>query len=125
MKASELRIGNWINFNNKIGGQIHGVDINGNYQVTPRFFRASMVDEDFEINPYYAPIRLTEELLLKFGAIKYETPHDNQYRIGDRLFVIRDGIIYDYGTSVKLEYVHRFQNFMYEVTNEELTINQP
>jgi hypothetical protein len=69
---------------------------------------------------FHEPVPLTEKWLLRFGAEKYETPHDNQYRIGNRLFVIRNGKIVDYGTSVILDFVHRFQNFMYELTNEEL-----
>jgi hypothetical protein len=123
IQANELRIGNKLNYL-----IIDRLDERKEWyeETTIDYEDISLcVDSNDYFNKHYAPIPLTEEWLLKFGAIKYETPHDNQYRIGDRLFVIREGIIYDYGTNVKLEFVHRFQNFMYELTNEELTINQP
>lgn len=66
----------------------------------------------------YNPITLTEEWLLKAGAEAYEFDHKpSQYRIGDRLIVVRDGCFYEYGTNLKLEFVHRFQNLFFELQN--------
>ncbi len=48
----------------------------------------------------------------------------NQYRIKNRLFVIREGIIVDYGSDTKIYYVHQFQNLYFALTGEELTINE-
>jgi hypothetical protein len=109
LTASELRIGNLVLGASR--GLVTIVDI-------------GIIDHLEKYKSGYVPIPLTEEWLLKFGAEVYDFDNGepNQYRIGNRLFVIRDNKIVDYGSSVILEYVHRFQNFMYEVTNEELTI---
>lgn len=71
-------------------------------------------------------IPLSEEWLLRADAIVYEFDNGqpNQYRIGERLFVIRDGVITDYGSSLPLKYVHTFQNFMFIMTSEELTFKE-
>ncbi len=135
MKASELRIGNWINFDNLIGGQVNGRDINSNYQVTPRFFKSSLEDNDFEINGYYKPILITEDWLLKFGfkklketeieVYKYKTSNSSLYFI---LFHYEnlwrfgfDGIQSHCFTHFK--YVHQLQNLYFVLTGEELVYN--
>lgn len=64
------------------------------------------------------PISVTEEWLVKFGA---ENIRENQYRIGNRLFILRNGYWVDYGTSVILKYVHQLQNLYFALTKEELT----
>ncbi len=67
------------------------------------------------------PVPTTEDILLKLGFEKYEFDHKpTQYRYKTRLIVIRDGNFYDYGTDVKLEFVHRLQNLYFETLNEEL-----
>jgi hypothetical protein len=67
-------------------------------------------------------VTLTKEILLKCGAEKYEFDNGqpNQYRIGSRLFVIRNGAIYDYGSGTKLDYLHELQNLYYSLTKTEL-----
>lgn len=72
----------------------------------------------------YQPIPLTEEWLINFGFLKFvfDNGAPNQYRFKNRLLVIRDGFFVDYGTEVKIKYVHKLQNFMYETTGEELTL---
>lgn len=68
-----------------------------------------------------SPIPLTEELLVKLGFGRYEFDHkENQYRLNDRLIVIRGDFFHDYGTSVKLEYVHQLQNLYFALTGKEL-----
>ena len=109
MKSTELRIGNYFNQ----FGNVH--------QVSWETFKQLEVSQE---QLWCKPILLTEDWLIKFGATTIETPHVNQYRIEDRLFVIREGKIVDYDSSVILEFVHRFQNFMFELTNKELTITQ-
>ena len=47
---------------------------------------------------------------------------ENQYRLKDRLIVIRNSFFHDYGTSVKLESIHQLQNLFFALTNEQLTI---
>ena len=119
INANELRRGNWVNDDFYGDFQIVGLILFGDnqtaYKTLDYYPESQKVDK---LNP----IRLTEEWMVKFNAEKYETPHGNQYRIGNRLFVIRDGKIVDYGTSVILEFVHSFQNFMFALTKQELEI---
>ena len=68
------------------------------------------------------PIPLTEEWLIRMGAIDLDAVHYKQYRLGERLIIVRDGKFVDYGSSVTLEYVNTFQNVIYALTGEELTI---
>jgi len=136
MKSSELRIGNWINFDNLIGGKVNGTDINGNYQVTPRFFRSSMQDEDYEINAYHKPIPLTEEWLLKLGFVKTQDLGKNnvlQLEISQRLIISfadydcnnlnlwQDGKRFSFKHGL-IQYVHQLQNLYFALTGEELLI---
>ena len=102
MKASELRIGNWVlscsgGIETKVGMIAVGIDIP------------------------FKPIPLTEEWLLKFG---FEITDNFQTK--DRFQTHKqDGIIwFEYGyIVVELNYVHQLQNLYFALTNEELTIN--
>lgn len=78
--------------------------------------------KDKYFNKYYRSIPLTPEILEKCGAIVYEFDNGlgNQYRIKDRLFVIRDGNIVDYGSSVIIKHLHQLQNLYFALTGEEL-----
>lgn len=53
------------------------------------------------------PIPLTPEILTEWCNASEVKP--NQYRIGERLFVIRDGKIFDYGSNTQLDYLHELQ----------------
>jgi hypothetical protein len=77
----------------------------------------------------YKPILLTESWLIMFGLEKYEFDNkENQYRFKynfkDRLIVVRHGKFIDYGSSVVLEYVHTFQNFIFALTKQDLEIKK-
>ena len=100
------------------------------YETEPHYFAIEEIGlyEDGELAVWYRNgsimhkdpdlIPLTEEWLLKAGAEAYEFDHKpSQYRIGDRLIVVRDGCFYEYGTNLKLEFVHRFQNLFFELQN--------
>lgn len=124
MKAQELRIGNFLVFSN-------GIQFDTVVKVNRRFFSSACVeggDENFTVSQYYKPILLTEQWLVMFGAIVYEldngTNSPNQYRIGERLYVIREGSIVDYGCSVVIKYVHQLQNLYFALTGEELTLTK-
>ena len=107
MKSTQLRIGNWYSeygipkqATPEIISNLYAIEQNGKTAI------------DFDFLP------LTEEWLLKAGAEAYEFDHKpSQYIIGDRLIVIRDGCFYEYGTNLKLEFVHRFQNLFFELQN--------
>lgn len=115
IEAKDLRIGNLVCFGESgtiftVGGiSATGLDV-------------SNEDEETWIEiDVFEPIPLTEELLLEFGCIVYEFDHkENQYRLDDRLFMIRDGVVCDYASNVKLPHVHTFQNFIFALTQKEL-----
>jgi hypothetical protein len=71
-------------------------------------------------------IPLTEEWLLKFGFEivnnEYFESKTKQYRLGNRLIVLRDGVFCDYGTGRKLEYVHILQNLWFILEEKELQL---
>jgi len=69
------------------------------------------------------PIPLTEEWILKCGFEKINKSSVNaQFTFKGRIIVIRDGNFVDYGSSVILPTIHKLQNFIYALTNEELKI---
>jgi hypothetical protein len=78
------------------------------------------VEDNTDFNKWHRSIPLTEKILTEWcGAFSVKP---NQYRIGDRLIVIRDGKFVDYGSSVELPYLHIFQRFILALTNEPLKI---
>jgi hypothetical protein len=102
MKANELRIGNYI------------------LSSTGEVIKCLMIRQNSDISNL-KPIPLTEEWLLKFGFEVYEFDHkSNQYGYKNRLIVIRDGLFVEYGSNVKIQYVHQLQNLIYALTGEEL-----
>lgn len=117
MKATELRLGNLVYFTNgNVAFKITEID-NIGFGIENDFETTWVEHEEIE------PIPLTEEWLLEFGANKYEFDHKaNQYRIENMLFVIRENTFFDYGTGVKLQFVHQLQNLYFALNGEELTI---
>lgn len=129
MKASELRIGNLLNFSN-------GIQPDKEIVVGRRFFSSAAIekeDGDFEITPYYRAIQLTDEWLLKLDFKKARTFDDNtRYIIGVNP-VTKDWMMYltwldnyefPFYTNGhhKIKYVHQLQNLYYALTGEELNI---
>ncbi len=103
IKASELRIGNWIVFDGKIlratSNIIHSLD--------EEWFQAE-------------PIPLTYEILEKCGfeclCSKWKNGHIE-------LLVNLNGYDFFYGGFTKLEYLHQLQNLYFALTTEELEVN--
>jgi hypothetical protein len=109
IRPEELRIGNWIS--------------NGhtNHAISSSWFCDYLGSLGEHMNTELIP--LTEEWLVKFGFETYKFDHkENQYRLKDRLVVVRNESFYDYGSSVKVDYVHQLQNLFFALTGEELTI---
>ena len=130
MKASELRIGNLLEFWN-------GIEPRRTVQVGRRFFSSACVekDDDFEITGYYKGIRITKDILVKLGfdveMIK-GTTSDNVLLKGKEYFLFSDNGLKFYfqtynGTSnrVYIEYVHQLQNLFFALTGKELTVSSP
>ena len=126
MKASELRIGNLVNYGG-VTSEVTRVDKLFFYceaSDIPNFTK----DEDRGAKP----IELNEEWLLKFGFVKYKYGH-NTYR--QKSFIIEEGLLknspYEFrkrilkDTSLGLtyiKYVHQIQNLYFALTGEELTL---
>ena len=109
MKANELRIGNWVNFNH------NGVDW-GDVKINSNFFK-HYEQEEYENKP----IPLTEEWLLKFG---FEKAKEGDYTMGVYTVFIREYIsISNYhGYIADIKHVHQLQNLYFALTNTELEI---
>lgn len=116
MEAKELRIGNLLEYfiEDKIGGNSWVTNVVDHEDI-------SLAIKDEYFNKYYRPIPLTIDILLKCGATKLKGD-SIQYRVGNRLLILRNNFYYDYATDVKLEFVHKFQNFIYALTEKELEI---
>ena len=77
------------------------------------------------LNEHIQPIPLTPELLEKIeGIIVYEFDNGqfNQYCLDERSFVIRDGVIVDYGSSLTLLHLHTLQQLIRLFTNKEIEV---
>jgi len=118
MKATELRLGNLVLYNNEQTHIINGYDI-----------------ADLDIDPIedsFTPIPLTEEWLLKFGFEKNDWKEIGKlfyYGWAKDSFLIestRDNTFFclDGKPETVIKYVHQLQNLYFALTGEELKINQ-
>jgi hypothetical protein len=111
MKASELRIGNWVK------SPLYGVE----YEI--EFIYESPTIKEIE------PIPLTEEWLLKFRFEKYY-----EYYVNSHLEISEmkskkgyDAYCTDMDFSIfmtEVKYVHQLQNLYFALTGEELILNK-
>lgn len=113
MKATELRIGNWV--------KVHESD------KTNSIVEVYKIEED-AINGwiFYTPISLTEEWLLKFGFGYKMIYRLNDIEIGyvDDDFV-KNQFTMRYGTKfIKIKYIHTLQNLYFALTGKELKIKE-
>lgn len=118
LKATEVRIGNWVNFDFKVDGQ---EQIEFGWQI----------DEGYRFHG----IPLTEEWLVRFGFEKEIIDQGNKEVDGywkNVLMMIPCpnnkeyfyGAPYGYPMSGdKTMYVHQLQNLYFALTGEELTFN--
>ncbi len=115
MEAKELRIGNWaINPNTGEPSEINGIDM---LNIVER-----MLDNKVQ---NHEPIPLTEEWLLKFGAI--QNPKIRWYFTIGKLDIYMSGIGLFYSIDSgevcrPIKYVHEFQNRHFSLTGEELIL---
>ena len=121
MKTKELRIGDLIEYN----GNIYPVAAIDHNSVTIFRDNATICPSDRVIN--FIP--LTEERLLKLGnAEKKRFP--DEVDVYDRFrFIWKDAYKYWYVVTIKskeyltkIEFVHEYQNFIFALTGEELTM---
>lgn len=147
MKATQLRIGNFILFNTEINSEpfITQYEIASiNCDDTIRF-KSEMVEHENYCNgtigcysiKRISPIPLTEEWLIKFGFEKnnkdyllnnvlifdytYLGTGDNHH-IG---FMFKWGNYINEGKDIVIQYVHQLQNLYFALTGEELELKSP
>ena len=76
------------------------------------------------------PIPITEEFLLKFGfEYRTDTGYDGWYSppiAGEsiRIFEVENGWYKFQSSTTVIKYVHRLQNFIFEMTDKELELKQ-
>lgn len=109
MIATELRLGNLVKAKYTNGNPNKWVVI----QIKPEHI-VTCSDKP----KWFKPIPLTEKILEKCCEVNT----NETFRYKTRLIVNRQGKWFDYGTDVKLEYLHQFQNFIFALTKEELKI---
>ena len=111
MKASELRIGNLIEFHRKIelikGIEDDWVGLSKSYRVPLNALGLN-------------PIELTEEWLIKMG---FGDTGNKKWIHGKFGFSLIKGFkFYKSGVLPEVKYVHQLQNLYFALTGEELTI---
>ncbi len=112
MKATELRIGNWV--------EIQGLESKIILVDTEGCICENEYCEDFEnnnITQNLQPIPLTEQWLKRFGCelIVFDITKGD---IGFDFWLTPKGS--DYSLSVNLEHVHQLQNLYFALTQEEI-----
>lgn len=117
MEATELRIGNYLQYKSGEVFQIHSQD----------FSSLESIPEYLHPNP----IPLTEEWLLKFGFKKLSAISFEKYINANKSFTIvysmnakRWSFPYHHkiNTLVSFEYVHQLQNLYFALTGKELLL---
>jgi hypothetical protein len=124
MKANELRIGNFIYFNNNI-------EPKRLIKVTARFFTALAAGRphyelvpDEELNGYHQPIQLTPSILENCGFVTPEMCQDTvMFKDGVMLDLHRGKILLRDNGRVELMYLHQLQNLYFAMTGTELEID--
>jgi hypothetical protein len=119
MKASELRIGNWV----RIKGSDGDLQLAGLY---PPF------EDEIESTE---PIPLTEEWLLKLGFTYHKLDQVYLFKAGrksfsiprynkkdDFLMLYQENVACGYNDLRYLDYVHQVQNLVFSISDQELIV---
>lgn len=128
MKATELRIGNYVQNTkgdvlkiSRLNNEDADKEIRG-WQIKNPAFGSS--------NEFIKPIPLTEEWLLRFGFDKqdnnwkrYSICNDWTYIYWEKLAGVELSVSKHSCMLPHIQYVHQLQNLYYALTNKELTIN--
>ena len=120
MKASELRLGNWVEQPN-----------DGVTRVTAVLNDLQIKTETGYVDKYCRPIPLTEEWLLKFGFKGLPVNYMGFYEFIIGTFSIireQDEYCFPYETyngdniDLEIKHVHQLQNLYFALTGEELEL---
>ena len=117
MKATELRIGNWVKWNYEESSDGNAYPVEFGYEL-----------DDIKNNPNIVePIPLTEEWLVKFGIMQNTWFEDGSYMIKeDRGFgwemYVRNAVKTKRISFAYFKHVHQLQNLFYCLCGEELEL---
>jgi hypothetical protein len=115
MKATELRIGNWVN----------GEFINGEFLLS-QIFRIDGNDDCSGLEPIPLTPEIMEKCGFEFNSDYGKWAKRNPYFRVDG-YLKRDGGVrvplYNGQLSQLIQYLHQLQNLYYALTGEELQIN--
>lgn len=123
MKASELRIGNWVEAEDSdVYKQVSGIISDSlKFESNEGFYWL----EELEVDP----IPLTEEWLIKFGFEKEDESEVLDHWFLGNFEINSDGWFVDYQANTipckELKYVHSLQNLYFALTGQELEIKEP
>lgn len=133
MKASDLRIGNFVKDR---GNKVIRIDFM-EYQesgYSTKFGQRMFLGEE-EVHPmteytdYAIPIELTEEWLLKFGFKSYDTPFGKLFEFissGYTWIIDNKGNLHldysEYENIANVQCVHQLQNLYFALTGKELEV---
>jgi hypothetical protein len=121
MRASELRIGNYVE-SIGIAYSVISIDIHGN-------IKGFESGTSFNLDKTSNPIQITEEWLIKFGfkwaGLVSKGRYLTLFTPCGKAFVFKEGYIIFTGVTIEtpIKYVHQLQNLYFALTGEELTIN--
>lgn len=130
IKANELRVGNFLKFNNFIGGEEKII------QIDLRFFASwaggrspKEMKFDEELSNYYTGIELTPEVLLAAGFQNF----DNTWIVGRisewEVHLMKYGFVITHETcdpriwNIPINTLHGVQNAIFALTGTELEID--
>lgn len=125
LKCTDLRIGNWIKYEDKLVQVV---------QVSSLMILCQRDENQFLVNcapKVFQPIELTKKVLFIVGFEKFEKSFRmelNGYRIDYdidktlRIYKIHTDCCFIKDLEIKCEYLHQLQNALYLLTNEELEV---
>ncbi len=120
MKATDLRIGNYVNYLGEVQ-EVTGIDSEYVYLDTITF--------DYVEHDEIEPIPITEEWLLKLGFEPEE--EDSAYYFSEECEYLQvvnyvDGFVFEKENTelVSLNYIHELQNLYHAITGNELEIKE-
>ena len=129
MKAQELRIGNYVNVPNESQCPFR---IDAFECLSESFIKVAqdvfISEKKVHSLTWYgkdiAPILLTEEWLIKFGFESEQRVSGMHYWLGSVCIWKLNDMFFCDKMGTQFKYVHRLQNFCYEVNGKELTLKE-
>ena len=124
IKATELRIGNWVNCRMGRDVKVHGIESNWDYVWLNHLNGAGVYKDNVDD---IDPIPITEDWLLKFGFVEEFPLTWNKVRNYHQIGLIKFNEFWTVSIAgtfgmieVKYKHIHQLQNLYFALTGEEL-----